>query len=308
MFALRGGKAKVGGPVPAAGSSAFGMVLPRVLRRPARWFARFAGGEVEVPRFASGLLAASFLALSAAYGAIQGGHVPAIAKAVTARTGFAIDAVRVTGNTETSEIDILGQLGLDGWTSLVGFDAEEARLRIGDLPWVAEAEVRKVYPSTVEVRIKERVPFAIWQNGRELSLVEANGRVIAPLTNMRHANLPLVIGLGAASGAQAFVAKVDEHPELAGRVKAYIRIAERRWDLRLENGVTIKLPAEDADGALATVVSLDEEKGLLSRDIAAVDLRLPNRLVIRLTPEAAMTRDATLKERTNGAYKPEKRV
>jgi cell division protein FtsQ len=70
----------------------------------------------------------------------------------------------------------------------------------------------------------------------------------------------------------------------------------------------VKLPADDPDSALASVVALDAESGLLSKDIAAVDMRLGDRLVIKLTPEAAMTRDATLKERTQGAYKPEKKV
>ncbi len=74
--------------------------------------------------------------------------------------GFAVDQVRVSGNKETSEIDILERLDLDGWTSLVGFDAEAARARITGLPWVKVAAVRKIYPDALEVRIEEREPFA----------------------------------------------------------------------------------------------------------------------------------------------------
>src|SRR5690606_12257848 len=102
------------------------------------------------------------------YGAYVGGHMPAVAQAVTARTGFAVDEIRVVGHKETSEIDILGQLGLDGWTALVGFNAEAARERVAALPWVEVASVRKVYPHEIEVRVREREPFAIWQHGREL--------------------------------------------------------------------------------------------------------------------------------------------
>ncbi len=87
------------------------------------------------------------------------------AQAVTGRLGFAIDEVRVSGNTRTSEIDILQSLDLDGWTSLIGFDAEAARDRIAALPWVEVASVRKVYPDELEVKIQERAAFAIWQQG-----------------------------------------------------------------------------------------------------------------------------------------------
>lgn len=312
MFALKAGQgAKAGrGADHATGapSSVYGLVLPRWLRRPARMVSRMVSGEIEVPRFTVTALTAAFLSATGIYGAVLGGHMPKVVQAVTARSGFAIDSVEVTGNVETSEIDILQQIGLDGWTSLVGFDAEAARERIAELPWVAEASVRKIYPDAIEVRITERQPFAIWQHGRELSLVEASGAVIAPFRSRRHAMLPLVIGLGAATGAQEFLAKVEEFPGLASRVKAYIRVAERRWDLRLENGVTVKLPAGEERQALVDLVDLDKTQGLLSRDIAAVDMRLEDRLFIKLTPEAAMRRDATLKERTKGAVKPEKRV
>ena len=217
--------------------------------------------------------------------------------------GFAVDQVRVTGHSETSEIDILERLDLDGWTSLIGFDADLARQHIAELPWVKVASVRKVYPDTLEVRIEERKPFAIWQHGRQLTVVERSGKVIAPFAGGRHSVLPLVIGYGAADHAAGFVDKIRQFPELASRVKGYIRVAERRWDLRLENGITIKLPERREDEAIAEVLKMDREDGLLSRDIASVDLRLDDRLVIGLTPEAALRRTAALAEQAKAARK-----
>jgi cell division protein FtsQ len=232
--------------------------------------------------------------------------MPEVVQAITARSGFAVDDVRIAGHREISEIDVIGAIGLDGWTSLIGFDAKGARARIGTLPWVKSVSVRKIYPDTLDVQIEERQPFAIWQHGSELTLIEASGNVIAPFSSNRHASLPLVIGLGAPEKAAAFVAKVEQYPELAARVKGYIHIGERRWDLRLENGVTIKLPEDGADEAIAEVLELDRRQGLLSRDIAAVDLRLADRLVIKLTPEAALRREASLTEREKIAKREKK--
>jgi cell division protein FtsQ len=312
VFALKPGQSgKAGAPRPAV----FGLslpvgyllpgrfVLPRFLRRPARLISRLCDGEYSPPRHAGVIATAVFLSSSALYGAWLGGQIPAVAQSVTARLGFAVDQVRVSGNKETSEIDILERLDLDGWTSLVGFDADAARRRIAELPWVKVAAVRKVYPDALEVRIEEREPFAIWQHGSQLAIVERSGNVIAPFNGGRHAVLPLVIGYGAAEQAADFVGKIRQHPELAARVKGFIRVAERRWDLRLENGITIRLPESGEDAAIAEVLRLDREDGLLSRDIAAVDLRLEDRLVVRLTPEAMVRRTEVLAEQAKAARK-----
>jgi cell division protein FtsQ len=308
VFALRSGHDwKTGVVRPAFLDSSLSVlsgrfVLPRFLRRPVRFVARFCDGDYRPPRHFGLAATAIFLSTSVLYGAWLGGQIPAAAQAVTARLGFAVDQIRVSGNRETSEIDVLGRLELDGWTSLIGFDAEAARERVAALPWISAASVRKVYPAELEVRIEERQPFAIWQHGSQLSIIERDGNVIAPFDGGRHAALPLVIGYGADEGAN-FVEKIGRYPGLASRVKGFIRVAERRWDLRLENGITIRLPENGEDAAIAEVLRLDGEQGLFSRDIAAVDLRLEDRLVIRLTPEAMERRTTLLAEQAKAAKK-----
>ncbi|MER8915660.1 cell division protein FtsQ/DivIB [Mesorhizobium sp. M0761] len=301
MSALKWGQDKGRG---GAGPALFGMplsfdhfVLPRVLRRPVRVLARLGGGDFVAPRFSAAILSASLIASSSLYGAILGGHADDIVQSITARTGFAVDQIKVVGNRQTSEIDILDRLDLDGWTSLIGFDAEAARERIDTLPWVEVAAVRKVYPHTLEVRVEEREPFALWQQGSELSVIERSGAVIAPFSGGKQALLPLIIGTGAPAKAPDFVAKIKKFPELAARVKGYVRIGERRWDLKLENGITIKLPENGEDQAIADLVRMDHDSGLLTRDIAAVDMRISDRLVVQLTPEAATQRQAALNEK-----------
>lgn len=274
-----------------------GLVLPRLLRRPVRALSRLFESDFEVPRFAGAAMALGLLAATGIYGAAVGGHMPSVVQAVTARTGFALSSVRITGNVETSEIDVLDAVDLNGFTSLVGFDAEAARERIAALPWVQAVTVRKIYPAALEVHIEERQAFAIWQHGSELTLIEKDGRPIAPLSGSRHATLPLVVGFGAPERAEGFVGKVAAYRELASRVAGYVRVADRRWDVRLNNGITVRLPENGEDVALADLQKLDAEFGVLSRDIEAIDMRLPDRLAIRLSPDAATAREAVVKER-----------
>jgi len=284
-------------------------VLPRWLRRPVRMVARLGDDDFKAPPFSASALSAALFASSLAYGGYLGGHLDGFVQGVTARTGFAVDQIKVAGNSHTSEIDVLDKLELDGWTSLIGFSAESARERVASLPWVEAAAVRKVYPHTLEVRGEEREPFAIWQQGRELSVIEKSGRIIAPFAGGRQAHLPLLVGTGAPQFAPDLMKRISRYPELAARVKGYIRVGERRWDLRLDNGITVKLPEFGEDAAIAALVRLERDKGILSRDIVAIDMRLSDRLVLQLTPEAASAREAALKEKPKAIKrKPEART
>ncbi|MGO4560540.1 cell division protein FtsQ/DivIB [Rhizobiales bacterium 3FA27D7] len=305
MSALNWGQSGRRGAMPRAGLGASSwfdrFVLPKMLRKPMRTLGRMGRGDFTAPPFTATAMTAVLMASSLTYGAYLGGHLDGFVQDVTARTGFAVDQIKVVGNRETSEIDILDKLDLNGWTSLVGFSAEGARERIASLPWVEGVAVRKIYPHLLEVRIEERQAFAIWQRGSDLSIIERDGRVIAPYIGGDQSRLPLLVGVGAPEHAPDLMAKVAGFADLAKRVRGYIRVAERRWDLKLDNGITIKLPEDGIDQALADLARMDREKGILSRDIAAVDMRLPDRLTVQLTPEAVTAREAALKEQSKMA-------
>lgn len=292
MFALRPAQDAVNG----SGQGGSRVVLPRWLRRPARALSRRVEGGGDVPPFAATLLSALLLGATGIYGVAVGGHYPAIVQAVTARTGFAVADIRVIGNRETSEIDVVGSLGLNGYTSLVGFDVHDARDRVASLPWVESATIRKVYPATVEIELVERKPFAIWQNGGDLVLIEADGRSIVPYTGAVHSDLPFVVGAGAAGLAQAFMQEVARYPDIARKAVAYVRVGDRRWDVRLRDGVTIRLPEREPGKALAMFARIDAEQDLLARDIVAVDMRQADRVAVQLSPDAAKVREEAMKK------------
>ncbi|MCH7555160.1 MAG: cell division protein FtsQ, partial [Proteobacteria bacterium] len=55
----------------------------------------------------------------------------------------------------------------------------------------------------------------------------------------------------------------------------------RRWNLRLDNGVDVELPEAGINAAWRRLADIERRHRLLSRDITAIDLRLPDRLVVR---------------------------
>jgi len=263
----------------------------------ARWRPRLA-------RLPSGLgFSGAVLLIAGAlgYGVVKGGHVGDViawfkdARDVAANTvGFRIAAISLTGAKEVSREEILTTAGVTGRASLLFLDAEAARTRLMANPWIGDAAILKLYPDRLQITITERQAFALWQKDGRISVIAADGTVLEPFVERRYVNLPLVVGDGAQRDAKEFLAVLDRYPDVRTMVRAAIRVADRRWNLRLLNGIDVRLPETEVAAALDRLVGLDRDKKLLTRDITMVDLRLPDRVTVRLSDAAAQARDEAL--------------
>lgn len=297
MFALKGKWPAASRFATESREGEGGFVFPRLLRRPARFFSKVFAGEIVVPRHAGTVGLVAVFAAAGLYGSIVGGQFTVAVERASTALGLAVTEVEITGHHNTSEVAVFEALGLNGFTSLAALDAHVARERLEKLPWVESATVRKVYPGKLEIGIRERKAFAIWQVGDSLSLIERDGRVIGRYPGAGFNGLPLVVGSGAATAAAPFMDLLSSYPSFVSQVKALIHVGERRWDVRLANGVTVKLPADNPGKAVGRLLVMDAETHLLSRDVASVDMRLDDRTVVALTENAVQRRDAALKAR-----------
>ena len=269
------------------------------------WTARRGLRIVRLPPRGLGIAGSILLlAVTLGYGAIAGGHVAAVVDWVKdARDGaanaigFRIGAISLTGPKEVSREEILTTAGVTGRASLLFLDADAARMRLLANPWIADAAVLKLYPDRLQVTITERQAFALWQQNGRVSVIAADGTVLEPFVEDRYVGLPLVVGRGAERQAKDFLAIVDRYPDIRSVLRASVLVAERRWNLRLDNGVDVRLPEGNVEQALERLVTLDREKKLLSRDIVAVDLRLSDRVSVRLSDAAAQAREDALRDK-----------
>ena len=155
----------------------------------------------------------------------------------------------------------------------------------------------KLYPGQLQIDIVERSAFALWQQDGRLSVIADDGAVLQPYVSRRFITLPLVVGKGAETRARDFLALLDRYPQVRVATKAVVFVGERRWNLRLKDGLDIRLPENDVSNALATLSTLDMEDRLFSRDIVAVDMRLPDRLTVQLSDDAAKAREELFKDK-----------
>jgi cell division protein FtsQ len=275
------------------GSARLGRFLRRWLGPVQSW---------NVPRGTGIATFSIFVLATVGFGVVRGDHVPAIIDelrdwrdAAANAAGFRITSIAMAGQKQLSREEILTTAGITGRTSLLFLDAAEARAKLKANPWIAEATILKLYPSRLHVAVTEREAFALWQKAGKVSVISSDGTVVEPFVSARFAKLPLVVGIGAETKAKDFLALLEKYPLLREQMHAAVFVAERRWNVVLKNGIDVRLPETDTEKALDTLVQLDRDNKLLSRDITVVDLRLADRVTVRLADEPAAARIEAIK-------------
>ncbi len=240
------------------------------LLRPAGWVV-----------FASGVIV---LGVITVHSAVPGGTLATLRERfgdATALAGLRITDVVIEGRANTPEPLLRAAIGVSKGDPILGFSVEAARQRVATLSWVEHATVERRMPGTVVVYLQERRPFAIWQNQGKFVLIDRNGQVVTNQNAAEFRQLPLVVGPGAPAAAAVLLDALIDRPDLQKRITAAVRVGERRWNLRLSNGADVMLPEGHEVQALDRLMQLQQAHALLDRPLAAIDMRLGDRLVVR---------------------------
>ena len=281
----RSGKRAVGGPPPLR---RWRRRLRPLLRRTAIW-------ALPVALAAGSYAAFAFSRLPAGQAMLQAAADRALA--ATASLGLVVSNIEVQGRETTDAATILAALSAQRGTPILAVSPSRAKQQLERLPWVRSAAIERRLPGTLMVRLVERHPLAVWQHSGKQELIDREGEVI-PVKDLSHfSRVPTVVGEDAASHAAKLIEMLARQPELAGRVTAAIRVDDRRWNLRIDNAIDVLLPEEDPEAAWRHLASLERQDKLLQRDIRVVDMRLPDRVVLRVdvpppSKQAAPTKKA----------------
>ena len=269
----------------------------RLLLRRARRFVRPAAWGLFISAFVG-------LGIFVTWSGTPGGTLLGLrerAGGATAFTGLRVTDIVIEGRANTPEPLLRAAIGVSRGDPILGFSVEQARQRIAALNWVEQATVERRLPGTVVVVLRERRPFAVWQNQGKFALIDRAGQVVADQAVAEFRHLPLVVGAGAPAAATALLDALASHPELEKWVQASVRVGERRWNLRLNNGGDVMLPEGHVREALDRLARLQQDQALLDRPLAAIDMRLPDRLVVR--PKAEPRADGVNAPAANAAGK-----
>ena len=215
------------------------------------------------------------------------------ADASAAQAGFTISHIEITAMPHSAALsparaqEVRAVIVPEGRQSVLSLNPEDVKDRVEGLDWVASARVRRLWPSTLQVEVARRQAYARWQENGEVAVIDANGERLLAERAADHAELPLVVGQGAGPEAEPLLVALESLPQVRSHLRALVRVGDRRWNVQLINGATVALPEGGAPQALAQLETLQTEYRLMDRPLAAIDMRAPGRLAVRVQPELA---------------------
>jgi cell division protein FtsQ len=205
--------------------------------------------------------------------------------ALSAHAGLEVRAVDVEGRDRANPTAILEALGVMRDSPILAVDPVAARERLLDVPWVKTASLYRRLPDTLFVYLTEQKPLAFWQRDGRLVLIDHDGRPIKTQDLDEFRNLPVLVGNDVPAHATALLDMLATEPKLAGDVTAAVLVGDRRWNVTFKGGVAVALPEEDAVGAWHRLAEIESQHHILERQVLLVDLRLPDRVYLKLPPD-----------------------
>lgn len=199
------------------------------------------------------------------------------------RPEFMINLVSVEGASSELADAARSQLDLQLPVSLLEVDLETLRQKVQELDAVARADLVVQSGGVLSLRIVERVPVVVWRSQDGLELLDYTGHRVASLVARTDSPfLPLIAGEGAEHAVPEALDILSSAAPFSSRIRGVVRVGERRWDIVLDRGQKVLLPAENPVEAVEGLVALNQLYNLLERDVTIVDFREPQRAVVRL--------------------------
>ncbi len=200
--------------------------------------------------------------------------------------GFTVQEVLVVGRNQTTKKQLLEAVKLARGAPILAYDLEAARKRIEGLAWIKSVTVERMLPDTILLSVEERLPLALWQDRGRFHLIDQDGKIILNEGLERFSDLLVVVGEDAPQNAASLLDLLQTQPHLMDLVESAVRVGARRWNVRLRGGVDVRLPAKDPSVAWSSLAEYERNHGVLTRGVRILDLRLPDRLIIRKSPPA----------------------
>jgi cell division protein FtsQ len=244
-------------------------------------------GQTKHACIAARVSAVLFLGMTILHSIILGGYLNyegspwlKIPGKLSSLVGWAADDIRITGLVHQEPEMLLTALGIRPGGSLIGFDAANAKALLENLDWVSMATVQRSFPNQLEISVVERVPFAVWQRAGSYYVIDRSGSAMSNVTPGKLPALPLVTGEGAQFEVAELVNQLEVSPDLSSKMNGAARVGQRRWNLYLDNGITILLPEKNVTEALARLAALESSQHLLSKGVKSMDLRFSGRVIV----------------------------
>lgn len=217
-----------------------------------------------------------------------GGFISHSVILATGKMGFSLTEVLVEGRHHAPAEKIMRVIGAQRGQPLLAYDPYMIKKQLEEISWIRQATVKRQLPGVIFIQLTERQPVALWQHHQRHYLVDEQGVIISGDNLQAFAKLPIIVGSDAPVHAPHILKMLEKFPDIYKRMTALVRVGGRRWDLHLDKTLQVKLPETKMEDALARLALLIQQKKVNSSEVYAIDLRIPNQMVMQLSPTAGV--------------------
>lgn len=201
--------------------------------------------------------------------------------AQTKEMGFKVNDIPLVGRVNTDRDVLLSALDIQKDDPIFAFDMAAAHATLAENPWIKSVKIQRKLPDKIIVELEERTPVALWQHQGEVAIIDIEGQVLTRQNLGKFQELPIITGKNARDHVRDITAIMAQEPDISQRLDAAIRIGQRRWNLKLQNGMEIRLPEQDTELAIAQLIKEHENFQVLDQNFTSIDLRNSDKIVYK---------------------------
>jgi len=197
--------------------------------------------------------------------------------------GFRLQNIYITGDNNLQKEDILNIINDKDYKTI--FDVNLFKIHNNLLlnEWVETVKIERTLPSSIQIKIIEKKPVAIWQTKLGNKLITEDGSIIsnANVTNFKN-RLPIIIGEGANKNAFLILEILRKNPDLYNNIWSISYINKRRWNVHLNQGLIVLLPRKKIHAAWTKIDFLQRKYKILDIGLTEIDLRNKDQIFAKI--------------------------
>jgi len=149
------------------------------------------------------------------------------------------------------------------------------------MKWIKSISIKSDYKNTIKIFLKEEVPLGIYYNNDQKILFSNNLKILEIIdTKNKFSGLLKFYGKNSIYNSNELLLALDDNFE--NSLESAIFVKNRRWNLKLNNQILLKLPQVNVKEAIIKYKMI--YKNLSNKDlkdIKSIDLRILNQAIIK---------------------------